>query len=107
MPSPDDNETLEVMAVEQGASVGVVMGIVSGVVILVAVVVVVLAVWIRRKRQRDIEFERAKKVQRSSAITAGVYIDLATDTPIVKKPVVFAESSEMEKLRKDDGEEIA
>lgn len=84
---------------------GLVVGVICGVLAAIVAMAIIATIWIRNKRNRDSEYERAAKVQRDATLNSGVYNDLTTSSPIVKKPVdLHKESTEMDKLKTDDEE---
>ncbi|XP_046564863.1 uncharacterized protein LOC124273540 isoform X2 [Haliotis rubra] len=86
----------------EGLVVGVIFGVLAG----IAAFAIIVTIWIKNKRDRDSEYARAAKVQRNSALSAGVYNDLTTSSPIVKVNIdQHNEGSEMESLKKEEENE--
>ncbi|XP_067663778.1 uncharacterized protein [Haliotis asinina] len=100
------NTTVTVATNNDSGRIGLVVGVIFGVLAGIAVFAIIVTIWIKNKRDRDSEYARAAKVQRNSALSAGVYNDLTTSSPIVKVNMdQHKESSEMESLKKAEEEE--
>ncbi|XP_071087169.1 uncharacterized protein [Haliotis cracherodii] len=104
--SSTTNTTVRVYTNNDSGRIGLVVGVIFGVLAGIAAFAIIVTIWIKNKRDRDSEYARAAKVQRNSALSAGVYNDLTTASPIVKVSIdQHKEGSEMESLKKEEEEE--